>query len=203
MVLDLLNPFSNAGTLQLLHNRMWWSWNFEVHVFLNSFTNWLFVDVDAAFIKLPWSFNEFLQYWHSCFAQTHIFERLAWYYVALIYLNNTRSSVAELQSFPRNKIGVDPRYRVLMFLPSTVQILWCRRIKPCTSYTNKRLRQIMATTLRTTLRTTTSCLSTMRWTTRTPSRTWTCTTRSTEHTARRPLMHNGVTSHLWLKSGKQ
>ena len=26
--------------------------------------------------------------------------------------------------------------------------------------------------------------------------TWTCTTRSTEHTARCPLMHNGVTSHL-------
>ena len=46
----------------------------------------------------------------------------------------------------------------------------------------------MATTLRTTLRTTTSCLSTMRWTTRTPSRTWTCTTRSTEHTARRSLI---------------
>ena len=58
----------------------------------------------------------------------------------------------------------------------------------------------MATTLRTPSRTTTSCLSTMRWTTWTPSRTWTCTTRSTEHTARRPLMHNGVTSHLWLKS---
>ena len=32
------------------------------------------------------------------------------------------------------------------------------------------------------------------------SRTWTCTTRSTEHTARRSLMHIGVTSHLWLKS---
>ena len=27
-----------------------------------------------------------------------------------------------------------------------------------------------------------------------------CTTRSTEHTARRSLMHNCVTSHLWLKS---
>ena len=58
----------------------------------------------------------------------------------------------------------------------------------------------MATTLRTTLRTTTSCLSQTRWTTWTPSRTWTCTTRSTEHTARRSLMHNCVTSHLWLKS---
>ena len=33
-----------------------------------------------------------------------------------------------------------------------------------------------------------------------PSRTWTCTTRSTEHTARRPLMHIGFKSHLWLKS---
>ena len=54
----------------------------------------------------------------------------------------------------------------------------------------------MATTLRTPLRIATSRLSTMRWTTRTPSRTWTCTTRSTEHTARRPLMHIGFTSHL-------
>ena len=58
----------------------------------------------------------------------------------------------------------------------------------------------MATTLRTTLRITTSCLSSMRWTTKTPSRTLTRITRSTEHNARRPLMHNGVTSHLWLKS---
>ena len=39
-------------------------------------------------------------------------------------------------------------------------------------------------------RITTSLLSTMRWTTWTPSRTWTCTTRITEHTARRPLMHS-------------
>ena len=54
----------------------------------------------------------------------------------------------------------------------------------------------MATTLRTLLRITTSRLSTLRWTTRTPSRTWTRTTRSTEHTARRPLMHIGFTSHL-------
>ena len=35
--------------------------------------------------------------------------------------------------------------------------------------------------------------------TRTPSRTRTRTTRSSEHTARRPLMHSGFTSHLWLK----
>ena len=46
MVLDLLNQFSNAGALQLLHNRMWQSWNFEVHVFLYSFTNQLIVDVE-------------------------------------------------------------------------------------------------------------------------------------------------------------
>ena len=36
--------------------------------------------------------------------------------------------------------------------------------------------------------------------TRTPSRTRTRTTRSSEHTTRRPLMHTGVTSHLWVKS---
>ena len=35
--------------------------------------------------------------------------------------------------------------------------------------------------------------------TRTPSRTRTRTTRSSEHAARRPLMHSGLTSHLWLK----
>ena len=58
---------------------------------------------------------------------------------------------------------------------------------------------IMATALRTLSRITTSCLSTLRWMTRTPSRTRTRTTRSSEHTARRPLMHSGLTSHLWLK----
>ena len=56
----------------------------------------------------------------------------------------------------------------------------------------------MATALRTPSRITTSCLSTLRWMTRTPSRTRTRTTRSSEHTARRPLMHIGLTSHLWL-----
>ena len=35
--------------------------------------------------------------------------------------------------------------------------------------------------------------------TRTPSRTRTRTTRSSQHAARRPLMHSGLTSHLWLK----
>ena len=35
--------------------------------------------------------------------------------------------------------------------------------------------------------------------TRTPSRTRTRTTRSSEHAARRPWMHSGLTSHLWLK----
>ena len=35
--------------------------------------------------------------------------------------------------------------------------------------------------------------------TRTPSRTRTRTTRSSEHAARRLLMHSGLTSHLWLK----
>ena len=35
--------------------------------------------------------------------------------------------------------------------------------------------------------------------TRTPSRTRTRTTSSTEHAAHRPLMHSGLTSHLWLK----
>ena len=58
---------------------------------------------------------------------------------------------------------------------------------------------IMATALRTPSRITTSRLSTLRWMTRTPSRTRTRTTRSSEHAARRPLMHSGLTSHLWLK----
>ena len=32
VVLNFLNQFSNAGTLRMLHNGMWWSWNSEVHV---------------------------------------------------------------------------------------------------------------------------------------------------------------------------
>ena len=56
----------------------------------------------------------------------------------------------------------------------------------------------MATTLRTPLRIITSWLSTMRWTTRTPSHTRTCTTRSSEHAAHRPLIHS-VHIALWFK----
>ena len=32
MVCNFLNQFSNSGTLRMLHNRMWWPWNSEVHV---------------------------------------------------------------------------------------------------------------------------------------------------------------------------
>ena len=37
--------------------------------------------------------------------------------------NYIRSSLIECQSFPNRKITVDPIYRVLMSLPSTVQVL--------------------------------------------------------------------------------
>ena len=68
VVFNFLNQFSNAGAMQLFHGRMWWSWNIEVHVFLNSFTNCLMVGVerldlmiyfrvvlycDVVFIKFP------------------------------------------------------------------------------------------------------------------------------------------------------
>ena len=41
-----LNQLSNAGTVRLLHNRIWSFWNFEVHVLLNSFTICLIVGVE-------------------------------------------------------------------------------------------------------------------------------------------------------------
>ena len=46
MVLDFLNQFSNAGTMQLFHGRMWQSWNVEVDVLLDDFTIELVVRVE-------------------------------------------------------------------------------------------------------------------------------------------------------------
>ena len=46
VVLDLLNQFSNVGTLQLLYSRIWYPWNFEVYVSLNSSKKCLIVGVE-------------------------------------------------------------------------------------------------------------------------------------------------------------
>ena len=48
--------------------------------------------------------------------------------------NCIRSSLIEFQSFPNRKIDINPKYRVLMFLPSTMQVLcttWYREINMC------------------------------------------------------------------------
>ena len=48
--------------------------------------------------------------------------------------NCIRSSVIECQSFSNRKINIEPKYRVLMFLPSTVQVLcstWYREVNMC------------------------------------------------------------------------
>ena len=44
VVLNFMNQFSNAGTLRMLHNGMWYSWNSEVHVrFVHHY--WLMIHV--------------------------------------------------------------------------------------------------------------------------------------------------------------
>ena len=57
-----------------------------------------------------------------------------------------RSSLIECQSFVNRKININPKYRVLMFLPSTVQVLcktWysevnlCRILMPFVSRINR------------------------------------------------------------------
>ena len=106
VVLNFLNKFSNAGTLQLLQSRMWESWNFEIQVLLNSLPDCLIVGVErfglmtyfrvflycnCVFIRSIWSimslFNieTLVVFRWTCFEH---WSRMECYQVALIYLMN-------------------------------------------------------------------------------------------------------------------
>ena len=108
VVFDFLNQVSNAGTVQLLHGRMWQSWNVEVDVLLVDCTIELVVHVEwrnftmffdsmlffhcvctwaVVLIRLPWSIVSLLN--TGVFRQITSFNHAGpWSQVALIYLKH-------------------------------------------------------------------------------------------------------------------